>query len=834
MKLGRALPRPTRRWAALALVTPVVMGIALLLALLSDAALTPLPAELVEPNETSIRVEDAHGNLLREVRTRSGALARWLPLAEVPQFFRDALLCVEDRHFYHHPGVDPLAVLRALGQWLSHGHVISGASTLTMQLARNIAPHPRTLLAKFGEMALALRIEFSLSKDQILEQYLNRIDFGPNLRGLAAASNSYFGVPPDHLSPAQLALLAGLPQSPSAYALRANPQRALARRKRVLARLQSSGAITSAEVEALDSEPLELAQSRSVFGAPHFVSALVIGSLANAQPALKAALDKGASRIRTTLDPELQRASEVAISLSLEKLYGHDVTAAAALLVETETGAVRAYVGSPNFYAKRSHGQVDGVNSKRQPGSTLKPFVYAAAMAELGYTASTVLADLELHVPTTQGDYAPRNYDDKWHGPVRLREALANSINIPAVRTALALGPDTLLRHLHTLGFDSLDQEPAYYGPALALGDGEVTLLELVRAYAAIARGGQRVSLNFATEVELAPSAGRAELVRLRPTPSTDLLLRPADAAVITDILKDPVARATTFGRLSALEFDYDVAVKTGTSKGYRDNWVVGFSDHYTLGVWVGNFDGHPMLNVGGAAGAAPIFHAILQAASAARLPGSLPLSDARPEQAQMLGLERVEVCPLSGMLRSDSCPHGLFEWVPKQDKPLTCDWHQSVLIDQSNGLIAGPGCASTQVERRRLESYPEEFSAWARSSSRPLIPERDSPNCPREGNTDEQSAEAPSIVRPVDGARYVLDPERRPELQQIEIEVRAGHGARDALQLEIDGRAPLALDPTLSYRWQLQTGAHTFVALSRTGRRSSPITVTVRDPGGG
>lgn len=816
----RDLLRARWRWFVLSIVGLLLSPV---LTLCVSAALTELPAQLSErAPEQSLRVQDRDGNLLREVRTADGELSRWVSLDEVPPFFIDALVAVEDRRFYDHLGVDPLAVVRAAGQWIWHRRVISGASTLSMQLARNLRPRERTVFGKFCEMALALRIEASLSKREILEQYVNRVDFGPNLRGLGAASQSYFARTPAQLSEPELALLAGLPQRPAAFALDAHSERAAKRRAHVLERLHAMKKVAPAELETFAARPIAVVKRRSAFGAPHFVTALIGGRL----DALGAKTEPGASRVRTTIDGGLQRAAEAAVSRGLDRLREHEVSAAAALLIDNASGDILAYVGSPDFYNVPNQGQVDGVRALRQPGSTLKPFLYAAAIEELGYDAATPLADVELRIETPQGAYTPRNYDDRFRGPVRLRDALANSLNVPAVRTAVLLGPDTLLRHLHGFGFDSLTEGPEHYGPALALGDGEVTLLELVRAYSTLARGGREGALRAVVETESTENG-----VAQPKTASSEVRVLPErTAALITDVLKDPAARAQTFGRGSSLEFDFDVAVKTGTSKGYRDNWAVGYTDRFTLGVWVGNFDGRPMQNVSGATGAAPIFAAILRAVTVEHRPGALPLDERANTSVQGAsgsGFERAEVCPLSGLLRTAACPKGVHEWLPHAAERAHCDWHQHLPIDRRNDLLAGPGCPSHVVEERAVELLPAEFTQWAHATGRPRAPSGSSPFCPLPESA--APGDEIAILAPADGARFVLDPDRPRDLQRLRIAV-AGAVLRERPRLEIDGSAPVALDDSLRFDWLMQPGEHEFVAIGEGGERSAPVRVSVRD----
>ena len=824
------MQRKWNKWWLLAVVfcAPIFL-------LLVGASLTPLPRELRDHvAEQSIRVEDRNGDLLREVRSKGGALSSWLALSDLPATLPRALVAVEDRRFYYHPGIDPLATARALLHDVWRLRVVSGASTITMQLARTLRPHRRNLWGKWQEMQLALRIEASLSKHRILEEYLNRVDFGPNLRGVGAAAQACFGKPVAALSLAQIALLVGLPQAPSAYILHHRETRAAARRDYVLTHLQQAGIATPAAVTAARAEPLLVGQRHSLFGAPHLVAILVNPRTGDFLFGMHGAGTQGASRIRTTLDPELQRAAETALSATIPPLREHNVNAGAALVVDNASGEVLAYVGSPDFFDARRQGQVDGVRALRQPGSTLKPFVYAAAIDELGYTGATILPDLPLQLPTGSGTYAPRNFDDKFHGPVRLREALGNSLNIPAVYVTEELGAAVLLRYLHQFGFDSLQQKPEFYGPALALGDGEVTLGELVRAYATLARGGLLLPLHVATAWERLEhdSAGGATTVTHYQPQQQPRVISSAAAELVTDMLSDNGARAASFGLESALRFDARVAAKTGTSKGFRDNWVVGYTRRVTVGVWVGNFDGTPMRGVSGITGAGPTFRAIMQAALV-QYPETVPLAsmgvqDQHNNQTST-GLTWVAICPLSGAARGPDCPLRVLEYVPEGTVLPECRWHQRLAIDRRNGLLAGAGCAPVDTSYQLFEVLPSEYFAWAKEQGHPIAPDTHSPNCPETSATVSHGANSElKIIEPLDGAHFVIDPERPLQTQQLTITVAAPTNVRD-VSLEVDDAHFAHTRPPFEFHWTLREGHHRLVALTSTGLRSSVVEVVIR-----
>ena len=809
------------------------------LALVAAAvALTPLPDELRGPVAAgSVVVADRDGRTLRELRAGDGTRARWLTLDAVPDVTRRAVLAAEDTRFFRHPGVDPAALVRAAALDLWNRRIVSGGSTLTMQLARLVRPHPRTLRGKVGEMILALRIERSLTKEQILEQYLNRASFGPNLRGIGSASDAYFDKSVASLSTGESALLAGLPRGPSLYEVTRHPERARRRRDRVLDRMVAQGWLAAEDAKLARSEPVVTQSRRAAFGAPHFVAGLVSGSLASVQPGLAAALagDPPLSRVTSTIDAELQRLAEAQVAATVEQLRAsaRGATAASALVVDNASGDVLAYVGSPDVFDEARGGANDGVRAERQPGSTLKPFLYELAMEKAGFDPATSLPDIELHLRVEGNvDYAPRDYDGRFRGPVRLREALGSSLNVPAVWTVDQVGTDAFLARLHELGFGSLSRDAAYYGPGLALGDGEVTLLELARAYATLARGGIDRPLRVVSRVGRSGDGG----VSFEPAGGRRVMLE-RDADLVVDVLKDHDARVGSFGEQSVLDFPFEVAAKTGTSKGYRDNWTVGFTRAVTVAVWAGNFDGAPMTHVSGITGAGPLFHAIMDAAMRGRPHDPLPV--AWPGAGEDQGLERVDVCALSGEIAGPDCPHRVAEWLPAGTAASgvkACSMHERVRIDLRNGLRAGPACARDEVDEVLVEQYPPQYASWAAAAGRPVAPAAWSPNCPAPddaGALEAGAADArPRILYPLPGARFVIDPDRPRATQRLDVQIVAPARARQAT-LVVDGErvgaasAPGSRAP-FDASWTLREGEHELVA-EVDGARSAAVRVTVR-----
>jgi len=802
----------------------VKLGAASLALLALSVAATPLPAELASPHaEASLRVVDESDRLLREVRASDGARARFVSLAELGPVAAQAILAAEDHRFYAHPGVDPLAVVRAAASGLRHARVVSGASTLTMQLARTLKPHPRTFLGKFSELILALRIEASLSKERILEEYLNRVSFGPNLRGFAAASFAYFGKPPANLSVAETAFLAGLPRGPSLYARARNRNLAEQRRNLVIDRMQALAWLDENGAERARAEPLRPGSVRPAFGAPHFVQGLVGGALRHYQPGLSEALRKPAARIATTLDSTLQTEAEAALSAALGALRGKQVTAGSLVVIDNPSGDVLAYVGSPDFFDEARLGQNDGARALRQPGSTLKPFLYALAIEKLGFTAATALPDIETHFALPSGTFTPHDYDGKLRGPVRLREALGNSLNIPAVWTLSQLGVEPFYGRLRALGFDSLVEQPDYYGLALALGDGEVSLLELGAAYASLARGGlykplrmvRRVERSGEAPIELAPAEGQ----RVMPA---------IVSAQVTDILRDARARTAAFGDRSVLDFPFPVAAKTGTSKGFRDNWVVGYTQAVTVAVWVGNFDGSEMESVSGISGAGPIFHAVMAAAMRRRATEPEMAAQSSLDADAHPGQRRVAVCALSGGLASADCPHAIHEWVATDALMESCSLHERVRIHASDGLRAGPSCSRDEVVERTFERFPPEYLAWATGATRPLAPRDFSPMCPEAPRATPAGDGTVRILYPMDGARFAIDPERAAALQILGVPLAVPSGAREAMLL-VDGEIVDRVRSPFVASWRLAAGAHVLSARTNDGDVSDALRVQVR-----
>jgi penicillin-binding protein 1C len=530
---------------------------------------------------------DRHGRVIHERRVDpSGRRLAWTPLAEVAPVLVEALLAAEDRRFRAHAGVDPLALAGAARDAL-RGGPRRGASTLTMQVAALVDPALRAgaggrgLLGKARQLRAALALERRWSKDEILEAHLNLASFRGELVGVAAAAQGLFGRAPHGLGEAEAALLVALLPAPNAA-----PDAVVVRACRQAARREgvSCAAIEAGAAQAFAAAPVV---RPALALAPHVAARLLRPAAAGAAPRL---------RVATTLDAGVQRRVSEVLQRQLLALAGRNVRDAAALVVENASGEVRAWVGSSGSLA--SAPQVDGVRARRQAGSSLKPFLYARALDRRLVVASTHLDDTPLDVATPAGSYRPENYDRAFRGPVSVRAALASSLNVPAVRLLQLVGVDDFVAALRGLGFAGL-RDADFYGDSLALGSADVSLLELVGAWHALARGGV-----FAPLV-LEPGAPAAPARRV---------LSPEAAFVVLDVLADRASRAPSFGLESALAARVWSAAKTGTSVDMRDNWCVGATPRFTVGVWVGNFSGEPMWDVSGVDGAAPAWLEIVHA----------------------------------------------------------------------------------------------------------------------------------------------------------------------------------------------------------------------------
>ncbi|MGH8125732.1 MAG: transglycosylase domain-containing protein [Rhodanobacteraceae bacterium] len=578
--------RYRRRRIAVAAVA-LVAALALVLVAVTRRALMPLPAMLGAASSATemsamhfVAADGTPLNLSFQGRFNRAAV---LPMSRIPSLVRKAFVVSEDHRYWRHGGVDWRARFAALWQNLRAGHVVRGASTIGEQVARILKPRPRTYWSHWIAGFDAGRLLDRFGHAGVLAFYLNQVPYGAQRRGVAQAARYYFGREIGALDPAEQLALAVLVRSPEAYDPRAHPRVVRGAVDQLADRMLAERAIDVAAADAIDRAPIR----------PGHVSLAV-----DAGPFVVYALGQANKRgrtgpvVHTTLDATLETFVQKTLRQRVAELKQRGVRNGAALVVDNASGAVLAWAVAP----EGSPYAIDPVVTPRQPGSTLKPFVYGLAMAELGWQPDHVLEDTPLAERIDTGVHRYRNYSGRHYGRVSLRYALANSLNIPAVRTAQAVGVPQIIDSLQRFGFATFRKPADYYGPAIVLGDGAVSLFDLVQGYASLARHGEFLPLH------VLGGAPQPDPVAVLPAPVASLL---------ANILSDPDARAAEFGADSVLDLPMPTAAKTGTSSDYHDIWTVGFDNRYTVGAWMGNLDGGATDRLTGSLGPAPVLRQI-------------------------------------------------------------------------------------------------------------------------------------------------------------------------------------------------------------------------------
>ncbi|MEZ5418030.1 MAG: penicillin-binding protein 1C [Vicinamibacterales bacterium] len=754
----------------------------------------PLPAGLLDPPAAPTTVVvDRNGEPLYEALSAEAARAIPLDAAALPPRLVAATLAAEDRRYYRHVGLDPVAIARAVRVNLAEGRAVEGGSTISQQVAKLLlnrrAPgRPRGWTGKLEEAVVALRLEHRFDKTALLAHYLNHAGYGRQYVGAERASQAYFGVSASMLTSAQAAFLAGLPQRPSAFDPFRRADAARARQRTVLRRMAAAGALDESGLAAALGERLVFAPVAAPFGAPHFV-AMALAAAGSPRPA----------RLETTLDSGLQADIAGIIARHRADLDAHGAHNVAVVVLDNATAEWRAWEGSGDYFDEAHGGRINGPVTLRQPGSALKPFTYALAF-DAGRDPATVLADVPSSFPTADEGvvYSPRNYDGMYRGPLLARAALAGSINVPAVALAAELGVPDVLRFLRRAGLTTFDKTAAHYGLGVTLGNAEVRLDELTAAYAAFARGGEYVAPTFLTR-------------QAAEGPGAERIMSDRAAFWITDILSDPEAREFVFGRGGSLELPFPVAAKTGTSQAYHDNWTIGYSRHATVGVWVGNFDRRPLRNSSGVTGAGPIFHAVMLAAER-RLAGGAWSRDGDLLPAPPTVVEH-EICADSGLRANAWCPRRRREWLPAERADTACNWHHP----GDHGLVT---------------VLPAAFDAWAGGQGRAVRQARADVSLAT-GEVPGRAVAAArvrpgglTVTSPPDGATYLIDPTLRREFQTVPLRATGDGGRR--LTWTVSGRAVAAAPGRRPPEWPLAPGTHRIEVRDDRGRRAA-VTITVR-----
>ena len=684
------------RFRGIALFTIIVATVALWILWL------PLPAELQTPLPGTPTLLDIRGREIAELASQRARVQIPITLSEMGDWLPRVTVALEDRRFYRHSGIDWQATGAACLRNLKAGRIIAGGSTITQQLVKIACNRQqRNWFAKLYEAVVAWKLEHLWTKERILAEYLNRSSFGNRRLGPEAASRAYFGKPARELTLAESVYIAGLSQAPTRFNPWRHPDRAERKYERSLDLLTKTGLLTGAQRTLLSETPPIPGHFDPPHLAPNYVDAIK-----QRQPGI-------AGKVRTTLDLDLQRIAELQLSTHIISLNRYDIADAAVVILDNGSGAVRAMVGSSNYV----NNQVNDSMRSRSCGSTLKPFVYLTAIDRRLLTAATLLPDTSDAIRDQYSDYDPQNFNHRYLGPVRVREALACSLNVPAIIALSRVGARSAFYELQKWGFDfprSLDD----YGAGFILGNAEIRLTDLAAAYAGFARGG------LSTRPKLLASEF-FPITRVASAAATE---------IITDILCDNAARKKSFGANSPLAFDERIAAKTGTSSGFRDAWTVGFDKEHTVAVWIGNSDGRPMRDTLAVQCAAPLWAAIMHELLRKDHPIPPP-SDV---------LVKHEICTATGLLPSRFSPGKITELFLPETEP----------AQDSSGWFSDEG--------KLL--LPVEFASWCSSRDNvfgaTILPE-------------------PRIINPRSGATYQIDPVLPPKQQMIELLATIGSDVR-------------------------------------------------------
>lgn len=750
-----------------------IAGILLAVYLMAKALawLIPLPLDALD-RPSSTLVFDRNGRLMQAFISSDDMWRIKTPLNQISPYLQQSLLGIEDRSFYWHPGVNPLALVRAIRQNIAAGRIVSGGSTLTMQIARLMEPKRRTLGAKVWEVLRAFQLELRYSKRRLLEIYYNIAPYGGNIEGAAAAAWLYFGKEPSQLSLGEAALLTALPNSPTSCRPDANPGKARAARNNVLGRLRQDGVITkNAYNEALREE---IPGRRRSFPriAPHFCRDL------------KADFP-GQSRIYATLDSRTQEVAEDLLRMHLDRLRTEGITNGAIAVLDNQRHEIAAMVGSGDFDDAWSAGQVNGAVAPRSPGSALKPFIYALALQKGLITPAQYLED----VPTDFSGYAPENYDRSFSGIVSARAALERSLNLPAVFLEQALGDGNLYELLQRVDLTGL-RPRNQYGLSIALGGCEVSLLDLTALYSAFACGGEYVRPKRA---DVDPAAAGIQLFE----PGTSYLI----TDILTGLRRPDLPSCWEFTSLPR------VAWKTGTSYGHRDAWSIGYNPRYTIGVWLGNFSGTGARNLIGAEVAAPILFELMN-------------NICRGKQIAWFkeppAVARREVCALSGQTPGPYCPTLAEElYLPDHASNTVCQLHKAVQIDDATGCRLPEHYPGDRPSHALVYiQWPPRVGSWMESSGSriqrlpPMLPDWQRP-----------AAGPPPIIRsPSRDCRYKLREGISPSFQKICCEASAGNEV-SKLYWFIDGKLLGTCKPGERLFYTPVVGEHKVVCQDDLGR---------------
>ncbi len=746
----------------------------------------PLPIDKLE-RDKSVMVYDKDNKLLRAYTTDDGMWRSYASFDETSPLMIDALITYEDKRFYRHIGVDPIAVVRAIWQNIKAMEIVSGSSTITMQIARMIEPKDRTVWSKLIEIFRSIQIERSYSKDEILEVYLNIAPFGGNIEGIASASYIYFNKPHTQLSVGEIAILIGLPNSPTKYRPDIYPDRAKKQRDKILRILSKKGIISEKRMREALLEPIPKQRHNMPFDAPHLSDYLKL---------------KYPNRItfNTTIDSTVQKYCEKLLKKNIDYLKERGIHNGAVVVIDNKTREVVGFVGSARYFDEENQGQVNGVVANRSPGSALKPFVYALACEEGIIGTGTMLVDL----PEDFSGFEPKNYDEKYRGMISASEALSMSLNIPAVKLMRSLKQKNLYNKLKEGGLSTITHEESHYGLSLILGGVEVKLIELTNLYSTLANGGKHQKYKLEKSDNLFNELNAREIF----TPESCYLV--SEMLAEDHYLSRKVNWKTTLGQ-------HKIAWKTGTSYSHRDAWSIGYDRYYTVGVWVGNFDNRESPDIVGIMAASPLMFDVFKAITKESSPKWFDKPDG-------VGTRKVSV--VSGKLPRE------FDTATKSElyiKGVTseekCDIRQKILVDKETGYRLYYHCLEGKdYEGQIVNIYPGKVRTWLEKNGFPVdkIP-KVHPDCRIliESN-------GPKIDSPSNNSMYYLRNDLTPEEQKIVFRAHPEKG-NDTVFWFIDDKPFATSKGGEDLLYVPKEGKHNLVAMDEEGR-TTKISFTVLD----
>ncbi|WP_415714253.1 penicillin-binding protein 1C [Maridesulfovibrio sp.] len=704
--------------------------------------LFPFPEHKLHPPVASV-IRDHEGKVLRIFLPTDGARRMHADFDKISPVLKKTLIASEDQWFESHPGINPVSIIRAAIMNIAAGRVVSGASTIPMQIARMAEPKNRTLWSKIIEAFRALQLKRHHSNDELLEFYLNMLPYGGNIVGVGAACHFYFGHGPETLSLCEAALLTTIPRGPVFYDPLRNPEQAREGRNRVMRQLAEKGVFPVKEIERNMKLPLPDSILPVPLKAPHFC---------------RMVLERN-GRIpdtATTLDSNLQQTAQEVLKTHVARLRGDDIDNAACVIIHIPSREIRALVGSADFFEKGFGGAINLTNTKRSPGSTLKPFIYGLAFDQGKLVPDSFVYD----IPVDYAGYSPENYDRIYHGQVTVRQALAKSLNIPAVNTLAKTGIVEFIDLLKKGGISTLDKKPMQYGLPIALGGCEIKLTELTNLYASLADGGKFKPYTVTPEENNISAQ----------------ILSPQTAWLVLEMLSS-VTRPEMNETWMLTRDMPETAWKTGTSFGHRDAWAVGISGDYAIGVWVGNPDGRPRKGISGAVHAGPLLFDLLRMAA----PGGK-----LPPPPEGYGISEVEVCAHSRQLPGPFCTkRTTIRTLSGKTKLHPCDECRQIFVDGKSGYrISGECLGRKGIKTKIIRTIPAKLARW-RAENNLEIPQLpplalDCGLIP--------SGTAPKIISPAANTPYLLRKDTPLKFQQIALKAEAGPDS-GTLYWFLDGR---------------------------------------------